>query len=524
VSISPLAQDLWSTLRSRWGLMLALLPALGLAMLHSTVIDLPRAEIIDALDSDRYRVDWIFGSYIVGSATGMALTQFAGSRMGLRAAYLLGLGLFTLAGSACGFVSEVFWMSPLRLVAGLGTGLLISTGMVMLWRAFPSRRGLAMALYGMAVYVSALGGAPLGGFLADRVTWRWIFWLNFPAGTLLLGLAWFLLPRGEPAAGPPSRMDWLGLALLLGWIIPLNVVLDRGQYWGWLISPVIVPWFVGLLIAFALFVAWGTLGERPLIDLRILGLAPFAKGLSIKVLFSINLYALVSLLAGYMIQLRGYQWWQGALVLLAGAASMLSGVMFGIAVGRDANRRLRMIAGLALMAFSGWLLAQVDIFTAKEWQAVVVAVWGVGAGFVVGPALLTTFEQLSDPQVLQTAGIFNICRTLPAFLAGGLLTTYLTQQTDAHFDYLRQTVTYNQPAVVETLRNARQHFVRQGQAAQPAASQARVTLQAWTLANARAWAVRDGLFFLILGPVIAMVLVFFVHVPAGPETGHLGGE
>jgi DHA2 family multidrug resistance protein len=519
VTPSPLAEDLWQTLRGQWRLMLAVLPGLALTMLNTTALDLPRAEVIAALDSDRYRIDWIVGSYIVGSATGMALTQLVGSRIGLRAAYLVALGLFTVAGSACGAVSEVVWMTPLRLVQGFGTGLLISAGMVMLWRAFPGRRGLAMALYGMAVYVPALAGAPLGGWLADRASWRLIFLLNLPAGALLGCVTWSLLPAEPPARSAPARMDWVGLALLLGWIVPLNVVLDRGQYWGWLASPVIVPWFVGLLVAFAAFVAWGVLRARPLINLRVLALPHFALGLGIKVLFSVNLYVLVGLLSGYMIQLRGYQWWQGATVLLAAVATMLFGIVFGTLVGNDGNRRLRMAGGLAVMALAVWMLAAVDVYTARGWQAARLALWGFGAGLVAGPALLTTFEGLSDEQILRTAGVFNICRSLPAFLVSGLLATYLTQRTDAHFDYLRQTVQHNQPAVGETLRDAEHHFLRQGYAALPAGKQAHVTLGQWTRANARAAAVRDVLTRLTLAPAAGVVLVLFVRIPTSPTGG-----
>src|SRR5262249_43427379 len=184
---------------------------------------------------------------------------------------------------------------------------------------------------------------------------------------------------------------------------------------------------------------------RPLIDLRVLALPHFALGLSIKILFSVNLYVLVGLLSGYMIQLRGYQWWQGGLVLLPGVATMLLGIVLGIAVGNDGNRRLRMGWGLAIMCLAVALLASVDVFTAREWQAACVALWGLGAGLVAGPALLTTFEGLSDEESLRTAGLFNVCRSIPVFFVGGILTVLLTQRTDSHFDYLRQTVQYNQP-------------------------------------------------------------------------------
>jgi DHA2 family multidrug resistance protein len=133
-------------------------------------------------------------------------------------------------------------------------------------------------------------------------------------------------------------MDWIGLVLLLSWIIPLEVVLDLGQYWGWTTSPFLASWLAVLLIALGAFVLWGIYLVRPLIDLRVLALPHFTLGLFIKILFSVNLYVLVGVLSGYMIQLRGYQWWQGGLVLLAGVATMPLGILAGIAVGNDGNR------------------------------------------------------------------------------------------------------------------------------------------------------------------------------------------
>jgi MFS transporter, DHA2 family, multidrug resistance protein len=509
----PLAEDLWQTLRGQWRVMLAVLPGLALTMLHSTMLDLPRADVVAALDSDKYRVQWIVGSYILGSATGMAMTQFIGSRIGLRATSLLAMALFTVAGSACGALSEVVWFTPLRLVQGFGTGLLISTGMVMLWRAYPRRRALAMALYGMAIYVPALAGAPLGGLLTASLSWRLIFVLNLPLGVLLASLAWYLLPADRPAPASRSRMDWIGLLLLGSWIVPLNVVLDLGQYWGWFVSPILVSWLTGLLLAFAAFVAWGVWPARPLINLRVLALPHFSLGLGIKVLFSINLYVLVSLLSGYMIELRGYQWWQGSLVLLPGVATMVLGILVGIGVGKDGNRRLRMGVGLTLMFVATGLLAGVDVYTAKDWQAARVALWGFGAGLVAGPALLTTFEQVSDEEILRTAGIFNVCRSIPVFCASGLLATYLTQQTDVHFDYLRQTVQYNEPAVAEMLRNTERHLVQRGSPVHLASKQGHVALGRWTKVNARSNAVRDVFLLLALVPAGGLVLVFFVRVP-----------
>jgi DHA2 family multidrug resistance protein len=493
--------------------MLAVLPGLALTMLHSTILDLPRADVVAALDSDRYRIQWINGAYVLGLALGMGLTGFLGGRLGLRRAYLLAVVLFTAAGSACAGVSEVFWMTPLRLVQGLGTGLLISAGMVLLWRAFPVHKELAMAIYGMGVYLSALAGAPVGGLLTSWYSWRLLFLLNLPFGILVGVLAWLVLPPDRPAGHERPAFDWVGLGLLASLVVTLSVVLDLGQYWGWLTSPFFVPWFAGLLVSLAAFAAWGIGARAPLVNLRPLAVRHFALGLGIKVAFSVNLYVLVALLSGYTIGLRGYQWWQGSLVLLPALAGMFVALLAGTFWGTAGNRKARMFLGLALMALATGFLSVIDLYTAKGWQAVHMGVWGAGAGLVAGPALLTTFEGLSTEQTLHTAGVFNILRSLPVFIAGGILGTLLTQHTDAQFDVLRQTIRYNRPIASETMRGQESYFLQQGSSRALAGKQSHAALGRWVHANARAFALQDVLRLLALVPAAGLVLVLGVRVP-----------
>jgi DHA2 family multidrug resistance protein len=297
--------------------------------------------------------------------------------------------------------------------------------------------------------------------------------------------------------------------------VTLSVVLDLGQYWGWLASPFFVPWFAGLLLSLAAFVAWGVGAREPLINLRPLGVRHFTLGLGIKVAFSINLYVLAALLSGYMIGLRGYQWWQGSLVLLPALAGMFVGLLVGTFWGTDGNRKARMFLGLALMALGTALLSVIDLYTAKGWQAVHTGVWGAGAGLVAGPALLTTFEGLSTEQTLRTAGVFNILRSLPVFIAGGILGTLLTQHTDVQFDVLRQNIRYNRPVVSESIRGPESYFLRQGSQRALAGKQAHAALGRWVHANARAFALQDILQLLALVPAAGLVLVLLVRVPAG---------
>jgi len=515
MTTSRLARDLWHALLGQRRVMGAVLPGVALLLLHSTAFDLPRAELVEALDSDRYRIQWIVGAYLLGGALGMALTGYCGRRFGLRNSYVRALALFAITSGIAGFAADVVSLAPVRFSQGLGMGLAISSGMVLLWRAFPQHRELAMALYGMAVYVPSLAGAVFGGLASTWFDWRAAFWINVPLGLAMAAIARQLLPPETEPRDRRASFDAIGALLLVACIVSLSVMVDLGQYWGWTNSPSFVPWLAVGMISTAAFIAWGIAAAHPLIGLRPLAQREFAVGLAIKIAFSINLYALVSLLASYMIGLRGYQWWQGALVVAAALATMPLGIAFGTLLGTDANRKVRMFGGLAVMTLATWQLGSVDVYTPKSWQASMLAMWGLGAGLVCGPSLLTMFEQLSADQSLEAAGVFNIARTLPAFAIGGLLVTLVARHSDENFDWLRLDIRTNRPIVAQALRDSAAHATVRGSTRDAAARQSQALLARWAHANARAYAFRDAFRCLAIAPVVGMASVLLLRI--GPR-------
>ena len=511
--ISPAAR-FWIGIRSRLNVLIPVLSGVAMASAYSTMLNVPNADIIDALDTDRYRIHWISGSYVLGSALGMALTKYSASRIGLRAAFLLGVLLFTLAGGACGLVDVTVAMAPLRWLNGIGNGLLLAAGMVLVWEVFPRHRDLAMALYGMSVFVPAAAGSVIGGLLTAWQSWRWIFLINLPAGAIVFSVAWSLLPR--PANQQPRaliKFDLVGVGFLLASIVTATVVLDLGQYWGWATSREFSLWFVGFLAAIASFICWGLFASKPLFDFSVFRRRNTTLGLLIKIIFSINFYALATMLSVYMIDLRGYQWWQAGLVMLPAVVSMLAANLFGILLGEESNRRVRMFVGLTIMILSTWHLTVLDLYTSKFWLAGVLGVWGCGAGLVVGPALATIFGGLTIDETTTLAGIFNICRALPGYMATIALVTLWTQSTDAHFDTLRQNVRFNRPIVSSTYDSTQSRFIDRGSSRDQSLDQSHALVAKWTHANARAFALEDVLGDLALITSPALICVLLVRSP-----------
>jgi hypothetical protein len=213
-----------------------------------------------------------------------------------------------------------------------------------------------------------------------------------------------------------------------------------------------------------------------------------------------------------MINLRGYQWWQGGLVMLPALAAVLLALVVGTGWGTDGNRKVRMVLGLGGMALATWHLSVLDLYTSKYWLAAALAVWALGAGLAVGPVMLTVFEGLSQDEVMRSAGVFNIMRSLPTFIIGTTLITLWTQATDANFDWLRQKITYNRPIVAEATRQPERHFVGRGSGVVKSGAQAHATLGKWVHANSRAFALQTILQYLALATALGPGLILFVRV------------
>ncbi len=93
--------------------------------------------------------------------------------------FLAAVALFTVASAARGLAATVQQLVTFRVVQGIGGGLTAPVGMAMLYRTFPpSDRVRLSRIINIPIALAPAIGPVLGGFLVQRASWRWIFWIN----------------------------------------------------------------------------------------------------------------------------------------------------------------------------------------------------------------------------------------------------------------------------------------------------------------------------------------------------------
>jgi len=91
--------------------------------------------------------------------------------------FMLGLGLFSLAGLFRGLAPSPLVILAARAVQGLGVAIVSPPALALLTTTFPEG---SVAGIGFSV------GVILGGMLTSGLSWRWVFFVNVPVGLLAL--------------------------------------------------------------------------------------------------------------------------------------------------------------------------------------------------------------------------------------------------------------------------------------------------------------------------------------------------
>ncbi|KAL8710580.1 MAG: hypothetical protein Q9220_004804 [cf. Caloplaca sp. 1 TL-2023] len=149
--------------------------------------------------------------------------------------------IFVAFSAGCGAAKTLNQLIILRAFQGIGGGGIYTLVFVIAGEIVPLVKfaGIAATL-SLTFAVSSALGPILGGLICDHSTWRWVFYLNIPAGLVSLGCILLLMPHDFPYMGSPQyaksrltmasvhRVDFMGATILLAASVLLVAALEEG--------------------------------------------------------------------------------------------------------------------------------------------------------------------------------------------------------------------------------------------------------------------------------------------------------
>lgn len=172
--------------------MTAFIVSLGLFMdaLDTTIINTAIPTMANSLNVQPVDLKIALISYLISLAIFIPISGWLGDKYGIKRVFIIALGIFTISSLWCGAAQTLTELTIARSCQGLGGALMLPLGRLIILHAF-KRHELVSAMNAVVTIVS-LGimlGPVAGGFITDRLSWHWIFWVNIPIGILVIIIA-----------------------------------------------------------------------------------------------------------------------------------------------------------------------------------------------------------------------------------------------------------------------------------------------------------------------------------------------
>ncbi|MGH7294017.1 MAG: DHA2 family efflux MFS transporter permease subunit, partial [Polyangiaceae bacterium] len=407
-----------------------------------------------------------------------------------------------------------------RVLQGIGGGGLGPSEQAILVDTFPpAKRGMAMAVYGMAVVLAPAIGPTLGGYITDNFHWRWVFFINVPVGIASLLLSNRMVtdpPHLRAAKERVAAVDWTGLALVAAGLGCLEVVLDKGQEADWFHASYIVGFTIVSAVCLVSFVFWELQHENPIVDLKMFRSRSFAISNALMVMLGTALFATTLLLPQYLQVLMGYTAEQSGMAISPGGLVVIGLLpLVGVLVSK-ADARYLIAFGFCVMSGSLFYMSrkidlQMDFGTAVELRCI----QAVGMAFLFVPIQTLSYSGVPPQKNNQVSGIMNLSRNMGGDVGIAFVTTLIARRAQTHQATLARHTTGYDPQFQAALSSIAQAMQHAGSTSIVAAKQAMAAMYRSLLLQSTQLAYLDALWILGVGTAIMAPLVFLAKKPQG---------
>jgi len=247
---------------------IGLLVAVTLSAIEGTIITTATPTITTELSGVKL-MSWIFAAYMLAMTVTTPIYGKLSDLYGRKNLLMFGIILFILGSVLCGFSQNMGQLILFRTIQGLGAGAALPLTMTVISDLYPYQERAKVQGYISAVWaVSSVIGPLVGGFFVDFISWRYIFFINFPFGIISIILFWKYYHQKIDRKNNIS-IDYLGSILfILSTLSALYALVVGGEQHNWT-SPNLLFLFAFAIILFGLFLFVETRAKEPLLPLSL---------------------------------------------------------------------------------------------------------------------------------------------------------------------------------------------------------------------------------------------------------------
>jgi EmrB/QacA subfamily drug resistance transporter len=368
---------------------------------RSVIVALPTVSVY--FDSSMALVQWIPLAYqltVIGFVLSMARL---GDMVSRRKIYACGF-LLLILGSVCAGLSTGFWqLIAFRVLSGIGGAIVMGNGRAIVSTLYAQEgRAQALGFTSMAFHLGYIVGPSVGGFLIDRVGWRWIFFFNLPFAVAAASMAWKVLPETTRERGKYS-LDLLGMATLLLAVVSLTVGLQQVARSG-ITLPALAPTagaaaFVWLLLHFE------RKNRAPLLDVSLFKIRMLTAGVLSNLFIVISHSATFFLLPFYLQGILHFSPTEVGVTIIFFSLVIVFLAPLGGWLGDRLGSRLLCTAGSVLSVTSMLAFSRLGADASHASVVIPLMILGLGWSLFQAPNLSAIFSAVEARHVGAVSGI-----------------------------------------------------------------------------------------------------------------------
>lgn len=342
-----------------------LMVAMFLSSLSQTVVGTAMRTIADDLHGLDQQA-WVVTAFLIVSTVVTPIYGKLSDIFGRRPLFIIAIILFLIGSIASSFSQSMLMLAAFRGLQGLGAGGLMSLPLAIMADVLSPRERAKYQGYFLAIFsVSSVLGPLIGGLFsgADVLLgiegWRWVFLFNLPLGIVALWMVMrFLhLPRSHRRV----RIDWWGVATITLAVVPLLLVAEQGNSWGWSSPASIACFVVGGLSAVAFILIQRRMGDDALIPLHLFSSNTFSMATIISVLVGAAMFGGMMMIPLVLQLVHGLNPTEAGLAMTPMVVGMLiASIGSGQIISRTGRYRVFPLVGTSLLLVSTGLLAIVQ--------------------------------------------------------------------------------------------------------------------------------------------------------------------
>ncbi len=400
-----------------------------LAILDTTIANVSVSNIAGSLGTSTSQGTYVITSYAVAEAISVPLTGWLSSRFGALRVFVTCLIMFGIFSTLCGMATSMNMLVLFRVFLGFSGGPLMPLSQTLMMRIFPRDKShAAIGIWSMTTLVAPIMGPILGGILCDQYSWPYIFICKTPFAILAGLMCWKLLQRFETKT-TKSRIDIVGLILLVVWVAALQIMLDEGKDHDWFASTRIVTLAIIAAIGFISFLIWELTERNPVVDLKVFRHRGFTTSM-VTLSLGFGAFFGITVLTPLWLQI-----YMGYTATIAGYSTAMMGVLAVFLAPAIANLATKIdprpLVFLGVLWLGGWTLFRSfgDMNMTFFQISYPMFFQGIGMPLFFVPLTGIALGCVLDREMDSAAGLMNFIRTLSGAFATSMVNTTWENQT-----------------------------------------------------------------------------------------------